>query len=278
MALSGGGRGSNSHAPDPDDDTRWLFADDSEPHLDVSFPTQAFTVAEPFDARPFDAGPSTAALPYAPSDYPTPANAADYPPAAYPLVDYAPAAYPPVDFAEAYTSHSLAIARLSVLLTDERAHAAQVTQAAFVALDLHLNEFGDLEDALGYLQRKVVEKARPQRRHERHPEPAGDVLIDALRRLPGEQREVIVLTRWARLTDAEAAELLDVPVEEVARLSDSARTALAAALQSVRPGPVGPASAGPGSAGPGSAGPGAVGPTSAGPTPAGPGSLVRDQA
>ncbi|WP_096302114.1 hypothetical protein [Jatrophihabitans sp. GAS493] len=143
-----------------------------------------------------------------------------------------------VDFAEAYRIHSLAIARLSVLLTDDRAHAAQVTQAAFVALDLHLSEFGDLADALGYLQRKVIEKARIQRRHEKHPPPVGDPLIDALRALPGEQREAMVLGHWAGLGQADSAELLEVPLEEVERLNREARASIAAALGIAPPTPM----------------------------------------
>lgn len=121
--------------------------------------------------------------------------------------------------------------RLAVLLLGDRAMAEDVVQDAFVALHRKWPTLSDPAAAAGYLRVSVVNGARSAHRRRatvwRHlkagePEalPAADAgvllaeehrtVLDAVRRLPRRQREVLVLRYWAGLSEAEIADTLAV--------------------------------------------------------------------
>ena len=129
-----------------------------------------------------------------------------------------------------YGAQRLSLLRLAVLLTDDRAVAEDVVQDAFVALHRRWGTV-DPAAAAGYLRTSVVNAVRSlhrrrlvARRHawvgdlgEGAPADLAVLLADehrevvqALRRLPVRQREVLVLRYWSELSEAEIAETLGV--------------------------------------------------------------------
>jgi len=129
-----------------------------------------------------------------------------------------------------YRVHRLPLLRLAVLLTDDRSVAEDVVQDAFVALQRRWSAV-DPAAAAGYLRTSVVNGARSVHRRRlvaRRYAWVGDLgegppadlaalladehreVVEALRRLPRRQREVLVLRYWSELSEAEIAEALGV--------------------------------------------------------------------
>lgn len=133
-----------------------------------------------------------------------------------------------------YRSHYAELVRLAALLVDDRGVAEEVVQDAFVSV-ARRRERAPLDDAQAvpaYLRSAVLNGARSalrrravRRRHLRSVEPPPDApsadvaalaheetrrVLTALRRLPGRQREVLVLRYYADLSEAEIAETLGI--------------------------------------------------------------------
>jgi RNA polymerase sigma-70 factor (sigma-E family) len=144
-----------------------------------------------------------------------------------------------------YRSQRLPLTRLAVLLVDDRTVAEDVVQDAFLGLQRRWHAV-DPAAAAGYLRTSVVNGARSQlrrrgvaRRHLRVAEPddapPADLavlldeehreVVEAMRRLPSRQREVLVLRYWSGLSEAEIASVLGVARGTV---KSSASRALAA--------------------------------------------------
>ena len=144
-----------------------------------------------------------------------------------------------------YRAQRLPLLRLAVLLVDDRTVAEDVVQDAFLGLQRRWHAV-DPAAAAGYLRTSVVNGARSQlrrrgvaRRHLRVAEPddapPADVavlldeehreVVEAMRRLPSRQREVLVLRYWSGLSEAEIAAVLGVARGTV---KSSASRALAA--------------------------------------------------
>jgi len=132
-----------------------------------------------------------------------------------------------------YAAHYRSLVRLAALLLRDIGAAEEVTQDAFVAMHgawRRLRDRDDLDKALAYLRRSVVNGARSALRHrkvvERHaPRPAPDgasaehgallavehaEVMAALRRLPERQREVLVLRYYLDLSEAGIADALGI--------------------------------------------------------------------
>jgi RNA polymerase sigma-70 factor (sigma-E family) len=110
--------------------------------------------------------------------------------------------------------------------------AEEVVQDCFVALHRHWSRLRDPDRALAYLRRSVVNRSRSHLRHlgvvkshaERQPttEPVAGadhaayvtarraVVLDALRRLPQRQREVLALRYYLDLSEADIADALGI--------------------------------------------------------------------
>ncbi len=131
-----------------------------------------------------------------------------------------------------YAAHWRQLVRLSVLLVRDLGTAEEVVQDAFVAMHGHWRRLRDPDKALSYLRQAVVNRSRSVLRHrgvvdrhaarERLPDPAGpadepalararrEVVLDALRALPGRQREVLALRYYLDLSEADIADALGI--------------------------------------------------------------------
>lgn len=131
---------------------------------------------------------------------------------------------------ELYAAHYRRLVRLSVLLVRDVETAEEVVQDSFVAMHGRWNRLRDPDKALAYLRQTVVNRSRSVLRHrgvqERHlPRPAADqhgtdedaldaerrqVVLDAMRRLPVRQREVLALRYYLDLSEAQIADTLGI--------------------------------------------------------------------
>jgi RNA polymerase sigma-70 factor (sigma-E family) len=129
-----------------------------------------------------------------------------------------------------YTAHYRALVRLAALLLRDVATAEEVVQDSFVAMHGKWRRLRDPDRALAYLRQSVLNRSRSALRHrqvvERHaPPPMPDVpsaenhalegleharVMDALRRLPRRQREVLILRYYADLSEAQIAETIGI--------------------------------------------------------------------
>lgn len=153
----------------------------------------------------------------------------------------APSSDPPaVDpwLVDLYRSDYADLVRLAALLVDDVGEAEELVQDAFVAA-AHTREgrFRDAESAPAYLRSAVLNRARSRlrargvrRRHLRSVEPPSSApgadraamaseetrrMLDALRRLPARQREVLVLRYYLDLSEAEIADELGISTGSV---------------------------------------------------------------
>ena len=113
--------------------------------------------------------------------------------------------------------------RLATALVDEPGQAEEVVQEAFAAVYLR---YRVLTNPVGYLRvcvlnggRKVLRRRRVMRRQPVLTEEVGDLgfnhVVDAVRRLPAKQRNVVVLRYELQLSDSEIADTLGIPVGTV---------------------------------------------------------------
>ena len=130
--------------------------------------------------------------------------------------------------------------RLAFLLTSDKAFAEDVVQEVFVRVASRLGRLRDINAVEAYLRRAVVNEilgsrrslARRQRRQQTaaaavscHTSPMDRVearidLVQALNRLPLQQRTAILLKYWMDLGEAEIAETMNCAVGTVkSRLS-----------------------------------------------------------
>jgi RNA polymerase sigma-70 factor (sigma-E family) len=131
-----------------------------------------------------------------------------------------------------YVAHWRRLVRLSVLLVHDQGVAEELVQDCFVAMHAHWGRLRDPDRALAYLRQSVVNRSRSHLRHQtvvrRHaareapPRPVAGAddtsydearrtaVLDALRRLPRRQREVIALRYYLDLSEAEIAETLEI--------------------------------------------------------------------
>lgn len=156
------------------------------------------------------------------------------------------------DINELYLHRRLDLVRLALLLVDELPTAEDVVQDAFVALlRRHGRQLTGVEDPEAYLRTSVVNAARSVLRRRRtvrayiperqphSPPPDDHVLLvehhrevlDALKRLPRRQREVLVLRYWANLSEAQIAENLGVTRGTVKSTASRALDTLAKHLE-----------------------------------------------
>jgi RNA polymerase sigma-70 factor (sigma-E family) len=151
-----------------------------------------------------------------------------------------------------YRTHRLYLVRLALLLVDDRETAEDVTQDAFAALHRRWASLANEDAAVGYLRTCVVNGARSvlrrRRTVRRHPQPdelsltaaAADSstllaeehreVLDAIRRLPDRQREVILLRYWSELNEADVAATLGISIGAVKSNASRGRDAIAAML------------------------------------------------
>ncbi|MEP6599286.1 MAG: SigE family RNA polymerase sigma factor [Actinomycetota bacterium] len=141
-----------------------------------------------------------------------------------------------LNVAALYTAHWRQMVRFAVLLVEDVATAEDVVQDAFVALYRHQHQLRSIDAAMGYVRaavvngsRSVIRKRQTGRRRLVLAGPefgAGadyEVLlaaehreaVQALRRLPRRQREVLVLRYWSGSSEAEIAATLGISTGSV---------------------------------------------------------------
>jgi RNA polymerase sigma-70 factor (sigma-E family) len=129
-----------------------------------------------------------------------------------------------------YATHYRRLVRLSVLLVGDPETAEEVVQDSFVAMHGRWRSLREPEKGLAYLRQTVVNRSRSVLRHRgvrrRHPAvppddlPGADTdvlaaerrdaVLEALRALPGRQREVLALRYYLDLSEAQIAETLAI--------------------------------------------------------------------
>ena len=152
---------------------------------------------------------------------------------------------PSADWAvtELYSLHYHRLVRLAALLVRDVPTAEDVVQDSFVAMHDGWQRLRDAESALAYLRQAVVNRSRSVLRHravvEKYPEkPSPDMpsaehgalvqlersaVAAALRKLPGRQREAIVLRYYADFSEAEVAAAMGISCNRTGRGRPDAR-------------------------------------------------------
>ena len=132
------------------------------------------------------------------------------------------------------------LCRMAYLLVDTREQAEEVVQEAFAKA---LPRWAKLDNPDGYVRSCVLNGCRRVQRRRalarRRPVPhdaldtpaVADHVIDALRRLPSPQREVVVLRFYMQSTDAEIAATLGIAIGTVKSSLSRAKTRLKEELQ-----------------------------------------------
>jgi RNA polymerase sigma-70 factor (sigma-E family) len=154
-----------------------------------------------------------------------------------------------------YAAHWARLVRLAVLLVHDQGSAEEIVQDCFVAVHARWSRLHDPEKALAYLRQSVVNRSRSHLRHlavvRRHADRQGPpehaagadhsaydlaqrkTVLDALRRLPRRQREVLALRYYLDLSEAEIAETLGISRGAVKSHASRGAAALRAELGAV---------------------------------------------
>ena len=144
-------------------------------------------------------------------------------------------AQPAEVFTSIYLANYHSLIRLAALLVDDRASCEDIVQDAYVRVYASRSKLRDNSRALAYLRQTVVNLSRSSLRRtvmiRRRSEPAPPssagpdertfdrieqaAVVQALRRLPRRQREVLALRYYADLSESQVAETLGLSVGSV---------------------------------------------------------------
>jgi RNA polymerase sigma-70 factor (sigma-E family) len=159
-----------------------------------------------------------------------------------------------------YAAHWRQLVRLAVLLVHDVGSAEEIVQDCFISVHSKWNRLHDPDKALAYLRQSVVNRSRSHLRHlsvvRRHADHQGlppvtagaddaaydharrATVLDALRRLPRRQREVLALRYYLDLAESEIADMLGISRGAVkshaSRGAAALRAELAAELEESR--------------------------------------------
>lgn len=144
-----------------------------------------------------------------------------------------------------YQLHALSLIRLAYLMLGDRPAAEDVVQEAFAGLYRRWSQLSDQAKALQYLRTSVLNGCRTAIRRrwpsleliDLHPPAvsaetavlAGEqrrLVMDAIRHLPGRQREALVLRFYLDASDAEIARLMGIRESTVRSTTHRALAAL----------------------------------------------------
>jgi RNA polymerase sigma-70 factor (sigma-E family) len=150
-----------------------------------------------------------------------------------------------------YQAHALGLIRLAYLMLGDASAAEDVVQEAFTGLYRRWAELSDPAKALPYVRSSVLNASRSQlRRLGARPPGAGQApppavsaeaaalsgedrreVLNALRRLPGRQREVLVLRFYLDLPEPEIAAAMGIGPSTVRSTAHRALAALGRMLE-----------------------------------------------
>lgn len=159
---------------------------------------------------------------------------------------------PPGGLAELYRREFPALLRFGYLVSGDPDRALDLVQDAFAALQPRYDGLADPSLAGAYVRVTMLNAARRERRRlavwraarprllDPVPAPSVDgqvlaraadgAVVDAVRRLPRRQREVIALRYWSDLTEAQIAQALSIAPGTVKSTAARALRALAGTL------------------------------------------------
>jgi RNA polymerase sigma-70 factor (sigma-E family) len=149
-----------------------------------------------------------------------------------------------------YRAHALGLVKLAVLMVGDQLTAEDVVQDAFLGLYRRWPALQDQEKALGYVRASVVNGCRIHRARYRRGRVFGEdpgqaesaeaaamlgeahrEVLGALRRLPGRQREAVVLRYYLDMTEDQAAQAMGVSRGTVKSATSRGIAALARMLK-----------------------------------------------
>jgi RNA polymerase sigma-70 factor (sigma-E family) len=152
-----------------------------------------------------------------------------------------------------YEEHALGLVRLAYVMLGDRAAAEDVVQEAFGGLYRRWDQLSDTGRALPYVRSSVLNGCRSALRRRRvqgiqavHQAPAVSAetavlaseerreVMRALRRLPGRQREVLVLRFYLDQPEAAIAEAMGISQSTVRSTAHRALAALGRLLEETR--------------------------------------------
>src|SRR5262252_5117936 len=138
-----------------------------------------------------------------------------------------------------YTAEYRSLVRISVVLVGDVPTAEEVVQDSFIAMYGAWRRLRDIDKAVSYLRRSVVNRSRSVLRRRivagRHaPKPEPDMpsaVIRALRSLPARQREAVMLRYCLGLSEEEVASAMKISRGAVKSHTARAKAALRSALE-----------------------------------------------
>jgi len=153
-----------------------------------------------------------------------------------------------------YATHYVRLVRLAVLLVQDVETAEEVVQDAFVAVHMRWRRLREPEKGLAYLRQTVVNRSRSVLRHRgvearqtravMAEAPGADEgalasgrreqVLDAMRRLPQRQREVLALRYYLDLSEADIAATLGISRGAVKSHASRGAAALRQLLEDAR--------------------------------------------
>jgi RNA polymerase sigma-70 factor (sigma-E family) len=158
-----------------------------------------------------------------------------------------------------YDTEYRSLVRMSAVLLGDVGAAEEVVQECFLAVHAAWRRLRDIDKAVPYLRRSVLNRSRSLLRHrsvaDRHapaPEPGGgepgaggaepgaiapferSAVIAALRRLPSRQREALVLRFYLELSEEEAAAVMKISRGAVQSHTARGQAALRSVLEPER--------------------------------------------
>ena len=146
------------------------------------------------------------------------------------------------------------LVRMSAMLLGDTGAAEEVVQESFIAVHAAWRRLRDIDKAVPYLRRSVLNRSRSILRHRmvtdrhmpvREPDmPSAEqgaiaqfersAVIEALRSLPARQREALVLKFYLELTEEEVAAAMKISTGAVKSHTSRGKAALRTALEPER--------------------------------------------
>jgi len=146
------------------------------------------------------------------------------------------------------------LVRMSAMLLGDTGAAEEVVQESFIAVHAAWRRLRDIDKAVPYLRRSVLNRSRSILRHRmvtdrhvpvREPDmPSAEqgaiaqfersAVIEALRSLPARQREALVLKFYLELSEEEIAAAMKISTGAVKSHTSRGKAALRAALEQGR--------------------------------------------
>jgi len=132
-----------------------------------------------------------------------------------------------------YDTEYRPLVRMSAVLLGDVGAAEEVVQDSFIAVHAAWRRLRDVEKAVPYLRRSVLNRSRSLLRH-RITRPECSAVIAALRRLPARQQEALMLRFYLELSEEEVAAAMKISPGAVQGHTARGKAALSTVLEPER--------------------------------------------